>query len=89
MPIADEPSNFGVVIGDARVNPGVTFMFAPYFSVENLREGFGARLQYTLSVHGEDRGDDRRCDKTIPVRLNRVVELSELVRRSYYLNAAL
>lgn len=76
MPVGNEPSNFGVVIGDARVNPGVTLMFAPYFSVENLREGFGARIQYTLSVHGEDTWGDRRCDKTIPVRLKRVVEAS-------------
>jgi hypothetical protein len=76
MPVADEPTNFGVVIGDARVNPGVTFMFAPYFSVENLREGFGARIQYTLAVHGADGWTDKRCDKTVPVRLRRVVDWS-------------
>lgn len=76
MPISDEPINFGVAVGDARVNPGPTFMFAPYFSVENLREGFGARLQYTLSIHGEDGWTDKRCNKTVPVRLRRAVEFS-------------
>ena len=76
MPLANEPINFGLVQGYARVNPGVTFMFAPYFSVENLREGFGARIQYTLSAHQEDTWGDRRCDKTIRVNLKRVASFS-------------
>ena len=76
MPVGNEPVNFGVVIGDVRVYPGITFMFAPYFSVENLREGFGARLQYTYESHGEDQWGDRRCDKSIPVSLKRVVDAS-------------
>lgn len=76
LPINNEPSIFAPIIGDVRVNPGVTFMFAPYFSVENLREGFGARLQYTLSIHGEDSWGDRRCDTSLPVTLKRVIDLS-------------
>lgn len=76
MPIGNEPLNFGVVVGDVRVNPGITFMFAPYFSVENLREGLGARIQYTYERHAEDTWGDRRCDTTIPVNLRPVVSAS-------------
>lgn len=76
MPVGKEPSIFGAVLGEVSVNPGVTFMFAPYFSVENLRQGFGARIQYTLAVHGDDEWGDRRSNPCPPVQLKRVVETS-------------
>lgn len=77
MPVLGEPSIFGAVVGLARVNPGVTLVFSPYFILENVRKGLGIGLQYTLTQHQEDSWRDMRVDKTIPVKLRKVSELSE------------
>ncbi|HZW60922.1 MAG TPA: hypothetical protein VFF04_01740 [Candidatus Babeliales bacterium] len=77
MPIGNEPSLFGGVVGPARVDPGFTFIMSPYLSFENLREGFGARVQYSISVHTEDHWTDKRSDATVPVSLDKVVKFSE------------
>jgi uncharacterized membrane protein (UPF0136 family) len=76
MPINKEPYVFGGVVGPARVNPGVTFAFSSYLSFENLRKGLGARVQYTAEVHACDSWTDMRTNKTVPVNLVNVIELS-------------
>ncbi len=76
MPIDKEPYVFGGVVGLARVNPGVTFAFSPYASFENIRKGLGARVQYTAEIHACDCWTDRRVNRTVPVNLSRVNELS-------------
>jgi len=72
--IGNEPQPYGAVIGDVTITPGFTFVFGPYVSFENLREGFGAGLQYTLTLHRQDSWCDARCDKTVPVSLQNVIE---------------
>jgi len=54
VPVGCEPQPYSVRCEDIRVNPGITFAFSPYFALENLRDGFGLRLQYTLRVHDHD-----------------------------------
>ncbi len=54
MPNCKEPIMFGAVVGSARVNPGLTEILSAYFSMENLREGLGLRLQYTWTNHEKD-----------------------------------
>lgn len=76
MPVNNEPYILGVETGLARVNPGVTGVFAPYIVLENLRKGFGASVQYLLTAHGEDEWRDERPDKSVPVRLGLVEENS-------------
>ena len=67
---AKEPLNFGAVVGDIRVTPGPTVMFAPYLIKENLRDGFGMRVGYTLVQHFRDSFSDCRADRTVPINFD-------------------
>jgi hypothetical protein len=87
MPVNKEPDMFGVVTGPAQVNPGLTFTGYWYASLENLREGFGARLIYTYINHREDKWHDKRADKSVPVELNLVEERSKWVASYITINA--
>lgn len=69
MPVTQEPSIFGVAQGDARINPGVTFIFSPYASIEGLRGGLGLRVDYTLTKHMRDSWSDARPAGCVPVNL--------------------
>jgi hypothetical protein len=86
MPVGCEPSIFGGVVGCARVCPGVTFNFAPYFSMENVREGLGFQIQYALTIHDNDSWTDERVNKKIPVKLGEVCEKSEWASDYFSLN---
>lgn len=55
MPGAQEPSIFGAIVGPARINPGVTAIFVPYFLLENLRGGLSLGVNYNLVWHQQDR----------------------------------
>jgi len=76
LPVRCEPQPYGVCIGRARIEPGLTFAFSPYLSLENLRDGFGLRGQYTLCFHGQDHWQAilPSCNT---VKLEKVNELSE------------
>ena len=54
MPGAKEPEIFGAVVGPARVDPGVTAIFVPYFLLENLRAGLSLGVNYNLAWHQKD-----------------------------------
>jgi len=58
--VAEESDVFAPVIGDLYINPGTTFMLAPYFALEDIREGVGAVLQYTIIAHQSDEFIDKR-----------------------------
>ncbi len=66
MPVCQKPSefkvpqNFAVEVGNVQVNPGATFVFSPYVIAENVRDGLGFRLQYTLTHHQKDHWTDKR-----------------------------
>lgn len=77
VPTADESPIFGAVIAPMRVNPGWTFMFAPYIIKEGLREGLGMRLGYTLVKHFEDCFTDLRTDTSVPINFETLRTLSE------------
>ena len=77
MPVLGEPRIFGATVGQATINPGLTFIFSPYIVLENLRKGMGVSVQYHLTSHRQDSWTDVRLDKTIPVDLCQVEELSE------------
>jgi hypothetical protein len=79
MPIACEPTRYGAEVGPLRIDPGWTFVFNPYFSIEGLREGFGLRAQYTLVAHLEDTLTDMRSQArrdSVPVNLDPVRQRS-------------
>lgn len=54
MPIADEPINYGAVVGLARVTPGLTIIFSPRIQLDGLRDGLGVNVAYQLVYHKED-----------------------------------
>lgn len=60
VPVADENQLFGAFIARTRVNPGVTFVFAPYLRLEGIRDGLGLMVNYTLIWHDNDEWSDRR-----------------------------
>ena len=80
MPVCSEPINFGAVVGNAQVNPGITVGFSPYVTFECVRDGLGFRLAYTLVHHKNDQWSDRREVRDVPVNLTRVENLSEWSR---------
>ncbi len=77
MPVLTEPHIFGVVEGPARVNPGVTFVLSPFFILENVRQGLGFGVQYTLTTHFHDEWDDMRADQKVPVNLKQIEKTSD------------
>jgi len=72
-----EPSMYGSVIGNFKVDPGVTVMFSPYFIQEGLREGFGIRIAYMGVKHFSDSFSDRRSDQSIEVNFDALKEESK------------
>lgn len=66
--VANECALFAPITGDLYINPGTTFMVAPYFALEDIREGLGAVLQYTLVVHATDHFIDKRVNQSVPAR---------------------
>ena len=79
MPVLDEPSLYGAVTGPLQVDPGWTFVFNPYVTFEGLREGFGAKAQYTLVSHLRDQFCDLRSPEDrakVPTKLGPVHERS-------------
>lgn len=64
LAVDKEPYLFGPVVDTIRAVPGLTVAFSPYISFENLREGFGVRVQYSVIAHERDQFFDTRWDKT-------------------------
>ncbi len=60
LSVKGEPILFGVEYGKVRVDPAPTIIFAPYFAAENIRDGFGVHIVYTLRYHGQDSWVDLR-----------------------------
>jgi len=54
FPVCKEPQIFGAAAAQVTVDPGFTGIVAPYVVLENLRDGFGVCLQYTLVYHQQD-----------------------------------
>lgn len=75
--VVSEPYIFGPIVGCARINPGITVAFSPYFVFENLRGGLGAGLHYTLISHGKDQWCDKRVDPEFSVDLSHVIKSSK------------
>lgn len=73
MPVNFEPLQYGSVIGPLENLPGWTFVFNPSFTAEDIREGLGVTVLYTLVGHLKDNLSDKRTDKSIPVNLEPVI----------------
>lgn len=60
LPVCGEHFLFGALRTPIKVDPGATFIFAPYFSWEHLRQGLGFGVGYTLVYHSCDTWEDCR-----------------------------
>ncbi len=69
MPVNHEPVLWGALEGLVNIDPGASFLFTPAFTMHDLRDGFGAGVQYCMAIHGGDVWTDERADKTIPSTL--------------------
>jgi hypothetical protein len=72
MPVLTEPQPLGAAYGPALIKPGATYIIAPYIILENLQQGLGVMLQYTMRIHQQDTWHDHRCDASVPVNLEPV-----------------
>ncbi len=63
LTVAGEHPLFGALVAPVSVLPGVNFTFAPYFSMENLRQGLGIRVAYHLTLQQENCWADLRSRK--------------------------
>lgn len=77
LPIAGENQLFGALIAPARVEPGVTVVFAPYLRLEGIRDGLGVMVNYTLIWHDNDEWSDKR-----PIFATPQANIGQLFRRS-------
>lgn len=60
LPIAKEQPLFGAVAGKTSIDPGYTFIFSPYLRLEDIRDGLGVQVRYTVIAHGDDLIRDKR-----------------------------
>ncbi len=76
MPFANEPLEYGLLIGPAYINPGYTFIIAPTIILDGIRDNWGINAAYTLVVHRKDEWQDKRKERNIKPNLAPVEELS-------------
>lgn len=76
VPIDQEHPLFGLIVIPTRIDPGVTVIFSPYLSFENMREGFGVRLRYTLTHHGRDAFCDTRQNPSVAAQFDVIKKVS-------------
>lgn len=70
--VAGEPAIFGATVAPIHVNPGMMVLLAPFFLIDNIREGFGLGMTYTISKHRRDNLEDRRPEadqQKVPLEL--------------------
>ena len=61
MILKEEPINFGTIIGDASVSPGLTTAVQLWLAFDAMRNGFGIEGIYTYVNHGKDSWTDKRA----------------------------
>ncbi|HBR70772.1 TPA: hypothetical protein DIC20_00455 [Candidatus Dependentiae bacterium] len=54
MPMASEPLQYGVLVDQAKVDPGFSVAFSPYLIWDDIQDGFGAYGGYTYVQHTRD-----------------------------------
>jgi hypothetical protein len=60
LAVGKEPTIYSAVSGKVEVDPGTTFKFSPYLTLENLTDGVHIQLRYTYLRHSMDKWTDKR-----------------------------
>ena len=79
FPVLLEPTTYGINVGPLKIDPGFTFIIAPYFRLDGLREGLGLMAGYTFVKHQKDDITDVRCDKSVNAALGCVYKRSSWI----------
>ncbi|MEX0939926.1 MAG: hypothetical protein WDZ41_01040 [Candidatus Babeliales bacterium] len=66
LPLAGEQPLFGALLGEAHIDPGITFIFCPYLRFEDIRDGLGIQAKYTIVTHFDDLIKDARVGTPSP-----------------------
>ncbi len=66
LTLAGEQPLFGALVGKVAIDPGLTFVFAPYFRIEDIRDGLGMQAKYTIVAHLDDSICDARVCNRMP-----------------------
>lgn len=66
LPACKEQPLYGALQLPVKINPGATVIFYPYISFENLREGLGMRVLYSLIHHWRDDWSVA-CPPSVPI----------------------
>ncbi len=72
IPLNGEQSLFGVTVGKIDVHQGPTFAASGYFSMEDIRDGLGVQVNYTVISHFDDLWEDARKIKSPMATLERI-----------------
>ena len=48
--VVGEPPIFGALVAEATVDPGLGVAFSAYLTMQDIRDGFGAQLRYTIAT---------------------------------------
>ncbi|MDR3646509.1 MAG: hypothetical protein P4L22_03135 [Candidatus Babeliales bacterium] len=76
LPVNNELIDYGALIADIRVKPGVTVGFQPFVALTDIQDGIGIRAGYTLIHHDEDQLTDLRKDKKITIPIEEIADRS-------------
>ena len=79
LPLLNEPDIFGSLVTCVDVDPGVTFVFSPHVAFDEVRDGLGFFIQYTLLFHTKDALEDLRKNPRIKANINAVRNRSSWV----------
>lgn len=72
-----ELPQFGAIVGEAEVDPGVTVGFAPYIWVDDIRNGLGLRGSLRFIWHTQDFWRDQRVNQNgVAAQLADVIKTS-------------
>ena len=66
IPIAGEQQLFGAFKGPLHINPGLTGIIMPYFTIEDIHDGLGVQGKYTVVIHQDDVISDPRITNRTP-----------------------
>ena len=80
--VAGEPEIFGAAVAPVNINPGMMVVLQPFLFMDNIREGFGLGLMYTMSKHRRDSLDDARSDEQQRAYTLQLPEMSQKTKWS-------
>jgi len=87
MPLNEEALEWGTIVGNAKVNPGLFFGISPFVAIEDFQDGWGGMIRFTYLYRDNDSFEDRRKDPKNIVNFEPLYNLSSWV--SEYVSLAI